>query len=335
MKPQPYSPLPQQYIVAFGVPHYRDTWEVLIRRWGLPHGTPHGVVEWLRVGRGYLPIWSSPDPNESKPDWVRRFAPFTLTQVVLTSPTGSNQTYNVPSDWTSTNTIECWGAGAGGQAHNAVLLSGAGGGGGYSSITNYASLTPGGTATYRIGTGGHGDNGSAGAVAGGNTWFNNTVFGNPVGAQGGQIGGTTAGGLGGAAASGFGTVTNSGGPGGNGAATQSGPGGGAAASSAGTGGTGVNGAAAAANGGKGGDSPSAGAGGAGGTSSGANGVAGTDNQAGGGGGGGGWSDAGGTAASGNGAIGGLPGGGGGAGGQIVLTYTPPVGWPAGNTVVMY
>src|ERR1017187_7832165 len=60
----------------------------------------------------------------------------------LVTTSGSSQTWNVPSDWTNTNTVEAIGGGAGGAYGD---VDGGGGGGAYTKATNVTGLTPGGT----------------------------------------------------------------------------------------------------------------------------------------------------------------------------------------------
>lgn len=254
-----------------------------------------------------------------------------MTTIVLTSGT----TWAVPSDFSSTNTIECWGAGAGGAAFNNSSNVGGGGGGAYSSVSNVSGLS--GTINIQIGAAGVGETGSANATSGTATWFNGTSIGTATcSANPGLAGsGSTAGGLGGSTTGTVGTTKNAGGPGGSSSNVHSGAGGGGSASAAGTGGTGGIGTTT--TGGAGGNSPSAGAGGSPPTTTLA-GNPGTSNVLGGGGG----SGAGDTASAKAGGAGGSPGGGGGsastdegngtggagARGQITITYTPS----GGNTL---
>lgn len=67
------------------------------------------------------------------------------------NPGAGNQTFSVPSDWNSlNNSVECIGSGGKGANGAAGQGGGGGGSGAYAGITNL-TLTPGGTATYRIG----------------------------------------------------------------------------------------------------------------------------------------------------------------------------------------
>lgn len=160
------------------------------------------------------------------------------TVTLLTTPTGSNQTFTSPADWDdAANLIECLGAGGSGNTTGTGTSRAWGGGGAYSSTPNFVFASPGvTTATYQIGTGGAGVTGTTGN-AGGDTWWNSsTLAGSNPGAKGGG-GGTSGGpGAGGASASGFGTNKFSGGAGtANGSGSR---GGGGAAGPAGAGGAG-------------------------------------------------------------------------------------------------
>jgi hypothetical protein len=223
--------------------------------------------------------------------------------IILTS--GSS--WSVPADWNSSNNaIHVIGGGGGGSS----VDGGAGGGGGAYSMATNISLTPSGSVSYAIGSGGSfGDpNGSTG----GDTYFCNStsncgsiggsaVVAGAVGGQGGQSG---TGGVGGAAGSGVGPTKRSGGDGGY--STDWGGGGGGGAG-------GPNGG-----GGDGGDNDweaGAGGGGGGGGSAGGyvansddNGAAGGNNSSGSGSGAGGGT-------TGNGSAGSDGGGGGGGGGD--------------------
>src|SRR4051812_50105446 len=86
-----------------------------------------------------------------------------MTTIVLTS----GVTWTPPSDWTTTNTIETWGAGGGGSSFNTANGKGGGGGGAYSSISNISTLTIGVPVVISIGAGGRGENSSLAPLAGG------------------------------------------------------------------------------------------------------------------------------------------------------------------------
>lgn len=178
------------------------------------------------------PLWRSPVP-EWHPDMFRIPLIYECTTVsFLTSPTGSNQTFNVPSDWNNANNNVST-IGAGGTARVAGAGSGGGGGGAFSRQTP-VTLTPGGTTTYQIGA-----STNVATVNGGDTWFaGTTLAGSQVGAKGGNSTNGTSGASGGAAASGVGGTKNSGGAGGNGGTGGGSGGGGGAAGPNGTGGAG-------------------------------------------------------------------------------------------------
>lgn len=252
-----------------------------------------------------MPAWHS--------DLGQELAYEFATVSFLTSPTGSNQTWNVPSDWNSANNhVETIGGGGGGGRGN-TIPDGAwgGGGGGYSKQTNI-SLTKGGTATYRIGAAGAGattDNTDGGA--GGDSWFNGTTLaGSSVGAKGGTGGSRPTGGSlsgpGGAAGSGIGATKYSGGNGG--AKGQGSSGGDTAGGGGGGGAAGPNG-----NAGNGGNAW-AGGGGGGGHGGGSNGASPTSGTTGGAGGNN-YAGSGGGSAGGGGGAGSNGGGGGGATGE--------------------
>lgn len=325
--------------------------------WALARGT-------LRIERE---LWDLPvetwTPREGygrlgwRPDLGEHLSYEFATQTFLTAPTGSNQTYSVPSDWNSANntidTIAAGGSGGASIANSAgAFRSAAGGGGGAWNRVSNLSLTPGGSATYQIGSAGTAATATGTSVtagnAGGDSWFNGATIGaSSVGSKAGAGGGAStstnsSGGAGGVGASGVGSSSNNGGRGGNytgGGGSSGSPctGGGGAAGASGAGNNGVDLASlgtTATNGGSG----DAGSGGAAGTTNGGNGGNGTEYDATHGSGGGGASA---THASTNqtGGTGGLYGAGGGAActfnsgagtntsgagrqGMIVVTYTP-------------
>ncbi len=251
-----------------------------------------------------------------------------MTTIILTSGT----TWATPGDWNNANnSIECWGAGAGGSSANLDSTAGAGGGGGWAKVVNQTSS---GTKNIQIGAAGTGETGGAIATDGTDTWWSSSATVNGVGGKK-AIG--TAGGAGGSGNTG--SSTANGGAGGNPGVAATGNGGGGAAGPNGGGQIGGNGTASAdfpgASGGTG-NNGLGGAGGTGGTSAPTNGSAGGANADGGGGGGGG-GDKSSPPSGGNGGAGGLPGGGGGGGdgfsvsntsggngggGQIRIIYTP-------------
>lgn len=280
--------------------------------------------------------------------------------IILTSPTGSNQTFTSPSDWSNgANTIEVIGAGASGGAYAkaSTATASGGGGGAYSKISNFSFASPGvTTATYQIGTGGtavaQSTAGGSSGHTGGDTWFNSSSFpgagtdNSKVGAKGGTLGtaGTTAqtGGAGGVDTSGWGQTRSVGGNGGSTTATAAAGGGGGAAGSTGVGGNSASTGAGAGTGGKNGQGTTGGSGTTGtNTKTGSTGCNGTEwTSAGSGcGGGGGRSTTNSSSGVANGGAGGNYGGGGGAavtsggtsagtatsgagiGGIIVIKYT--------------
>ncbi len=222
--------------------------------------------------------------------------------------TGTSVT--IPGDWNSaSNTVEVIGAGGGGGAVNGAG-NGGGGGGAYSKTSNLA-LTAGTSVAYGVGVGGTAGSNSSGG-SGGNTFFNGTAGSgnNSVQANGGGGGGNASGGTAGTVVNGTGFSGGVGaGPGAGGGAA--GPNGAGNAGGNPTGGSGDNG--------------SGGAGGG----TGVAGSAGTEFDATHGSGGGGGYSAGNTAAvtggnygAGAGGVNGTAAGAAGAGGLIVLTYTP-------------
>jgi hypothetical protein len=150
----------------------------------------------------------------------------------LVSPTGSNQTFNVPLNWNSAlNKVETIaGAGSGGASQGANgTVSGAASGGGagaYSAVLNLV-FVPGSTATYQIGAGGASVSSAVFGTSavngnpGGDSWFNGTTLaGSSVGAKAGGAGlasnggGAFNGGAGGLASGGVGTTKHNGSGGG-------------------------------------------------------------------------------------------------------------------------
>lgn len=290
-------------------------------------------------------LWGLSAPNWDP--WLGEIQSYDFATVTfLTTPTGSNQTYNVPNDWNnSNNSIECLGAGGSAAALRHVNIgiryASGGGGGGYGVYTNL-SLTAGGTATYQIGTGGTavtstvaqtGVNGNAG----GDTWFNGTTY---AGASVGGIGGgggnwsVTTSVNGGTGGGGKGTSSNSGGRGGDitgtgGFRCMTGGGGAAGGSGAGGNGEDVSPTTATATAGGTGDNGAGGAGGAGttgGSATGVNGGNGTEWSASyGSGGGGGGLTVGSFGSAVTGGSGGTYGAGGGAAGCIGFDATSGAG----------
>jgi hypothetical protein len=166
------------------------------------------------------------------------YANVTFAACGFGSDIGSNQcrgyivttgasTWPVPTDWTTTNSIETIGAGGAGAAQiNGGAQTVGGGGGAYSKITNLTGLTPGGSVSYAVGATGTPVTNDSGNT-GGDTWFGATSMANCVtagssscvGAKGGGGGVQNAslspepGGPGGDLASGVGTTKFSGGNG--------------------------------------------------------------------------------------------------------------------------
>lgn len=309
----------------------RELWDLPTDTW-MPGG--HGNVGWR------------PDLGD---DLSYEFS----TVVFLTTTSGSNQTWNVPSDWTSTNTVEGIGGSGSCTVNMAASASGGPGGGAYAKSVNLTGITPSGTALYRL-EAAVADGGNAGKPV----WFNSSAFpgsGQAMGAAAGAAGtAVAAGGSGAGGASGScyvigtGSVARSGGAGTNSGTSGYGGGGGGGAAglnAAGNTGTAGTGTAATSTGGSGG-SGDGGSGGAAGTAGaivagnggpGGNGTEWDASHGSGGGGGGGAGNA--ATAGGNGANGGLYGGAPGGGGDnsggnstatngtatqgiIVITYTP-------------
>lgn len=310
----------------------RDDFDIFL--WSLLKGT-------LKYEKN---LWKLPTPEWSN-DIGEQLTYDFLTITYLTSPTGSNQTYNTPSDWPGTslsNTIYVFGGGGGGGRNGTSGVQGSGGaGGGAASGVSLVNLPA--TVTYQIGSAGVGGT-TAGqdGTNGGDTWFNGTTFAGATVAAKGGLGSTAGTGVaGGAAASGIGEARYSGGTGGNGQTSNgAGGGGGGAAGPDGNGGNGTNGASG--NGGNGGaGNAGLNGGGAGATADGGTGGNGTNlgSTYGSGGGGGGGGSA--TNTGGNGGSYGAGGGGGrttssgsssggnGREGMIYIQYEPLVyvgGW---------
>lgn len=291
-------------------------------------------------------LWRLPTPAWH-PGIAEELAYDFATTSFLTGTSASNQTYNVPSDWNSSNnSIEVIGGGASGSGAGAVNYPGGGGGGAYAKVTNL-TLTASGTATYRLEADVAGGSTTGAAVAGNagkDAWFSNSGAAPTTTSQGALAkGGSNAQsnsstGSGGAAASCIGSTTYSGGNAtsgsyscaGGGAAGKNGAGNNSGTPAVGgaTGGSGDAG-----NGGAGGSGVSSGTANAGG-----NGTEWQVSPARGSGGGGG-SVGGTTSNAGTGGAGGSYGGGGGGGGAsgnqlgtggvgkqglIVITYEPIV-----------
>lgn len=270
--------------------------------------------DWSNIGPFIFPAIQSYD----------ELLAFTTTPTYFTSGTSDT----VASNWTNTNTAECIGGGGGGA--NGFNTNG-GGGGAYSKTTNITSLSPGGSVSYAVGSGGTGGAASTISIAGNAGSDSNFVNTSTLLAKAGSggTGGGAGGGAGGLASSGVGSTKYNGGTGGawsSGVYAGGGGGGAGGPSGAGNNGTagvgqgngGAGGSGGAGSGGAGG-TPAAGVGGAGG-----NGTDLTSPYGSGGGGAGGY----GSASVGYaGGAGGNYGGGGGSGG-----YNPPTVPVGGNGI---
>lgn len=174
-------------------------------------------------------LWDLPKP--SYPGLDLNISYYFATVTFLTGTSATDQTWTIASDWNSAdNSVEVIASGGSGGARrgaSSATLAGRGsgaGGGGYSITTNI-TLTPGGSATYRLSDGGVGvspgvavsSNGNLGA----NAWFNGTSLtvasvsarGGAAG-RGGSGGSSTSGGSGGSTTSAIGTIKFAGGSGG-------------------------------------------------------------------------------------------------------------------------
>jgi hypothetical protein len=222
----------------------------------------------------------------------------------------SSGSFIIPAGVTNIK-VECWGGGgAGGQASTSSNGKGGGGGGAYASSN--LPVTSGNTFTVTVGAGGIAGT-TSGSTSGGQSSFGILVIA-LGGTNGDNATNSGTGGAGGLASGSIGTTKSSGGNGGNGRATPTDGGGGGGGSSATASGVGVIGANyAGGNGGAGGNGVN-GDGGNGGRdyNSGLNGTAP-------GGGGGGRGDYG-------------PFSGNGGSGQVIITWTQPVGYCPGNAL---
>ena len=167
-------------------------------------------------------------------------------KVIILTSTGAN-TWTVPTDWNTPNSIECIGAGqAGGRGYNFPSQRGNGGAGGDWAIKRDVSLTPSASVPYSIGAQSVYSGTSKTATAAADTWFGHATFGSAtVGAAGG-----------GSTSVSIGDETSTGGPGGVGRTYGAGGGGGAGGADGvgGAGGGGFNGGGVYAAGGGGGSS---------------------------------------------------------------------------------
>lgn len=221
--------------VRFGLSYALSRTE--LDRFIVPRDWRDATIEDLRAyipsDLGDMPGWAL---RSMFPLFVRKVGgggqPGVKTTVFLTNMSASNQNWSVLTDWNSAeNTVHCIGGGGSGGGASGLGTGGGGGGGAYSNKDNI-SLTPSGSATFRLGnlaTTGTGNGG-----VGSDVWFNgSTLAGSSVGAKGGG-GGLSAntGGSGGLSTSSIGSTKYNGGNGssGTGAASpyKSGGGGGAA-----------------------------------------------------------------------------------------------------------
>lgn len=197
--------------------------------------------------------------------------------VVLNSTTGGLQTWTVPADFSSTNTVICIGAGGDGATSGTGSTGKAGGGGGaFASSTN---LTLSGSISYQIGL--HGTTTSGAATTSTLTMFNETFFNSTASssasiscAPGEPATSTASIAPGGTVANSTGTTKFAGGKSGKSSNAAGGGGGGAGGPS----GIGAVGAAGGANGGNGGGGGGGADGGTAGTANGDNGGPGGNNS---------------------------------------------------------
>lgn len=229
-----------------------------------------GLLRYDRLVQRLPTPWFDPDLLE----YEELFYDF-ATVSFLVGTSGSDQTDSVPADWNNSNNfIDCIASGGSGAAASATRCTATGGSAGAWSRKTTVSLTPGGSATYRLSAGGTvvtATTTTTAGVAGADCWYGGTpLAGSSVGAKGGLGGnagtgaGTASGVAGGASGSGVGSSLNSGGASGNATATasESASGGGGAAGPNGNG----NGSSAASDNATAGGSGDAGLGGAGGAS---------------------------------------------------------------------
>lgn len=299
-KPAIIRALPPTFRVRIGEQY--GTEAVEYHEWSFPRDIREATIEEAMV---YLPEHL----REQMPWWaLERLLPLGLagipgmptavsadaaeelvkTVVFLTTTSGSNQTWDVLADWNSAdNLVETIASGASGgvsrgaSSNSVTRRASGGGGGGYSGEPNI-TLTPSGSATYRLSDGGpgvatSGANQSINGNNGADAWFNGTTLaGASVGAKGGLAGvgdvgnSSTSGGDGGASDDGVGTTKTSGGRGGNLGSTSAGArasgGGGAGGPTSNGGNGGDSGSATVATSGGDGGSPNGGSGSSGSTS---------------------------------------------------------------------
>jgi hypothetical protein len=234
-KPAIIQALPAPFRVRIGEQHGAS--EIEYHEWAFPRDIREAS---LAEARAYMPK----DLDFDFPEWALQrllpkmgmFVPGVLwnlsvplvkTVVFLTTTNAADQSWSVLDDWNSAdNNVEVIAPGGsgggrrGGTSSSTNSNASGGGGGAYSGQTNI-TLTPSGSATYRLPAGGASHNVSGlGTATPGNTgadaWFNSTsLAGSSVGAKGGA-GGSAAtnsatGAAGGAAGSGIGATKTSGG----------------------------------------------------------------------------------------------------------------------------
>jgi len=151
----------------------------------------------------------------------------------LTTPTGSTDTYNVPTTWSLNNFVDVIGGGGSGAdtgANPPAQTAKGGGGGGAFSRETAINLVRGGTATFQV------------AAIAGDGWFNGAnLAASSVGAKGGNNSTGSSPGDGGQTTGGIGSLKRPGGSGGTGINDSSGgAGGGGAAGFDASGGIGLD-----------------------------------------------------------------------------------------------
>jgi hypothetical protein len=232
-KPAIIRALPAPFRVRIGEQHGAS--EIEYREWAFPRDIREASLAEALV---YMPK----DVDFDFPEWalgrllpkMGMFVPGLLwnpvslvkTVVFLTTTNAADQSWSVLSDWNSAdNNVEVIAPGGsgggrrGGTSSSTSSNASGGGGGAYSGQTNI-TLTPSGSATYRLPAGGAAHNvaslgASASGSVGADAWFNSTsLAGSSVGAKGGGAGNagiSASGAAGGASASGIGATKTSGG----------------------------------------------------------------------------------------------------------------------------
>ncbi len=258
----------------------------------VPQANASGTIDGSYLGN--TPVWKQPIDNGIF-QVAQRGSSFSSINggagykiIFLTSNTGSLQSWTVPADFSTTNTIITIGAGgAGGGFIGGAGFGGSGGGGAAFAFGSNLNLS--GSVSYQIASATAGVSGNNPGGAGGYTWFNAASYtgsGNctstvvaAMGGSGGTAGGSS-GGAGGTTGNSCGYYTAAGGAGGS--TSGNGAGGGGAGGPQGTGGAGgadTSGGGGSGGGGSGGGDGGSG-GGAGSANSGSTGGAGGNNSAG-------------------------------------------------------